>query len=201
MGPVRRKWCMTRHLEPRELKTRSNHIIISTHDRQHMRITHSLLKILVHADAEITCGSLADGILRVWSTAFVINFPHVLAGIHSVSRRGCHDDAAMPSPVFRRLGRVDQDGIGKLSGKLSNVFDGGVHVVVFLVSFEIYESRGLSAEFRSFLVSVPRDRNDIKRRKEFCYSSTFIHSRRVVTHYAYIIERWGVRILFCEHQE
>ncbi len=40
----------------------------------------------------------------------------------------------MSSPVFQRLGRVDQDGIGELSGELSNVFDGGAHVV-FLVSF------------------------------------------------------------------
>ncbi len=38
----------------------------------------------------------------------------------------------MPSPVFRRLGRVDQDGIGGLSRELSNVFDGGAHVVLLL---------------------------------------------------------------------
>jgi hypothetical protein len=55
-----------------------------------------------------------------------------------VSRRGCHDDATVPSPVFQRLGRVDQDGIGELSGEFSNVFDGGAHVV-FLVSF-LWES-------------------------------------------------------------
>jgi hypothetical protein len=36
----------------------------------------------------------------------------------------------VPSPVFRRLGRVDQDGIVELSGELRSVFNGGAHVVL-----------------------------------------------------------------------
>lgn len=36
----------------------------------------------------------------------------------------------MSSPVFRRLWRVDQDGIVELSGKLRSVFDGGAHVIL-----------------------------------------------------------------------
>jgi hypothetical protein len=105
--------------------------------------TRFLLKILVHADTEIACSSLANGSIRVCNAAFVVNFPHVLTVVHSVSRWGRHDDATVPSPVLSGLGRVDQDGIGELSGKLRSGFDGGDHVVLSWESFVMVWNRAL----------------------------------------------------------
>jgi hypothetical protein len=107
------------------------------------------IMLSLSADAKIACSSLANGSIRVWNKAFVVDFPHVLAVIHAFSRHGGgrHDDGIVPSPGLGRLGRINQDGIG-LSSEFNSVFDGGMHVIFWmlamknvwcLVSTRIYE--------------------------------------------------------------